>query len=566
MQHSEGARQSIDALLQRDDVAIRRRVLDEYVERGLWTDKSAVDYLDQHVRERPEAVCLIDEDGERYTFRQFDEITDHFALHLLELGFKPGDFLGLQLPTWSEFFIAMMGCIKVKVLPVNFHLTYRQHELTDILGRTHARGLVVPARFHHFDYEPLAHEVAKHLPALQHVIVARGPCSTDSIPFGRLTAPIVGADKRVLEPLRPNGFDPLLTLVSSGTTGKPKLVMHIHNTSLYPGRAYKEMLGLSAADRWAVIGPVGHSTSVSQLFWCMLYQGSPIALLSTWNAARACDLFEREGITHAIGATPLYADILDLPDIRSRALQLKLLVYGGAPMPASLVVRLHETFGCDIVPFYGYSEGTGHTTCRPGTAVEVVASKVGMPLPNAEVRLVAEDGSEPPLGVPGEFWARGPNIAVGYYADPERTQQLLTEDGWFKSGDMLSLDEEGFYQYSARMDDVINRGGQKIDPKEIEDLLFTHPSVKDAVLVGVPDRRLGAIPCAVIVPQPGESVTLEDLRSFLEAKGVAKWKWPMRLQLRESIPVNPSGKIMRFALRDEVAAQLTDEVRRASAT
>ncbi len=184
---SDAAQTSIDALLARDDVVLSREVIDEYVGRGFWSERSAVDLLDEHVRERPDEVALVDESGHRWTFRQLDEVTDAIAAWLVERGFEPGDFIGLQLPNWSEFFLAMIGAIKVRVLTVNLHLTYRAHELIDILGRTQARGLIAPTTLRGFDYEALAHSVRDRLPELEHVVVARGvPRRATSVRFETL--------------------------------------------------------------------------------------------------------------------------------------------------------------------------------------------------------------------------------------------------------------------------------------------------------------------------------------------------------------------------------------------
>lgn len=553
---SDNARASIDALTSRDDVVLSRTVVDEYVRAGVWSERSAVDLLEEHRLLRPDALALADESGHRWTFRQIDEATDAVAAWFVGHGYRTGDAVGLQLPNWSEFFIAMLGAIKARVLPVNLHLTYREHELTDILGRMRARGLLTPTSFRGFDYEGLAHAVSDRLPDLEHVIVTRGvPRRAASTGFESLLSPGAGhASPADVRSRRPNGFDPLLVLVSSGTTGRPKLVLHIHNSFLHPGRPYAEILGLRPEDRWAVITPVGHSTAVSQLFWCLLCQGSSIALLSTWDAARALDLFERERITHSIGATPLYSDLLRQEGARERALELELLIYGGAPMPSSLVEELHDAFGCAVVPFYGYSEGTGHTTCLPDTPVDRVATTIGVVLPGSTAKLVDPMGEPVEPGTPGEFWAKGPNIAVGYFGEPERTRTLMTPDGYFRSGDILVEMDDGFYRYVGRSDDVINRGGQKIDPKEVEDILFRHPKVEEVVLVGAPDPRLGEVAVAFVVPAAGGTVTVEELRDHLAAAGLARWKWPDRVELKDRIPRNPSGKIVRFELRKEAAA------------
>ncbi|MEW6473104.1 MAG: AMP-binding protein [Actinomycetota bacterium] len=547
------AEASLRSVLAREDVILDPAVAVEYVEAGRWDEQSAVDMLSRHARERPGQPALIDEDGRRLTFAELDRLSDGFAESLVAAGVAPGEAIGIQLPNWSEFFIAHVGAMKVKVLPVNLHMTYRSYELTQILGHSGARVLVVPGVLKGFDYEELGFEVQKRLGDLQ-VLVARGVPRHGSATMASWVVGDPSCSATSLE-RRPNGFDLALLLVSSGTTGTPKLVMHTHNSILYAGKAYRELLGFGPDDRWIMIPPVGHSTAVALFFWTSVLNGSSTVLQPIFDPKVSCRLIEREQITHMIAATPMLAGIASVPsEERGDLGSMRLIIYGGAPCPPKIILALNEIAGCNVIPFYGWSEGGGHTATPADTPVEITSARVGLPVPGCEGRLVdPTTGEDVPPGQPGEFWGRGPNIPPGYFHQPENTRKLMTRDGWFRSGDLLVLEADGFYRYIARTDDVINRGGQKIDPKEVEDLLFQHPNVANVVVVGRPDPRLGEISVAFVVPASDPAPTLAEIQHFLSERGLAKWKWPECVEVLESIPVNAGGKIQRFLLRELAA-------------
>jgi non-ribosomal peptide synthetase component E (peptide arylation enzyme) len=230
-------------------------------------------------------------------------------------------------------------------------------------------------------------------------------------------------------------------------------------------------------------------------------------------------------------------------------------MYAGAPCPIDILRRLHERLGCALSVFYGWTEGLAHTYSLPSDPLEVTSVTIGRVGEGWEARVVGDDGQDVAVGETGEFWGRGPNLSPGYYHQPDFMPARYGPDGWFMSGDLVTRNEDGTYTFVARKDDVINRGGLKIDPRELEEILYRHPGIAQAVVVGYPDPRLGERTCAFVVPAANQQVDLEEVKAYLGAEGLAKYKWPERLEILARLPMTPTGKIMRYELRAQLADQ-----------
>jgi acyl-CoA synthetase (AMP-forming)/AMP-acid ligase II len=470
-----------------------------------------------------------------------------FAAALASLGYGPGDCLGVQLPNWPEFCPVVLGAARLGVRPTLIHPPYRAYELEYILGLTEARGLVVPGRYRETDYVELASRVRARLPHLRDVIAAR-PTGGESLSLPDLLARHAGEPVRVPEPVPTDVF---VLMFTSGTTSRPKGVIHLHANLLTACRAYVEAFRLGPADRWLIVTPFTHLTAFGIPFLTgALAAGGSVALLEAWDPESALDRIERHGITHLVGAPPMLIDLARRPDLSTRRLtSLRFLMYAGAPCPVDFLRRLQAQLGCGLAVFYGWTEGLAHTFTTPEDPLEVTSLTVGRVGAGWEWRVVDDAGGDVAPGGAGEFWGRGPNLSPGYYRQPEFLRERFRPDGWFMSGDIVTRNPDGTFTYVARKDDVINRGGQKIDPREVEELLYQHPRVAHVAVVAMPDDRLGQRSCAFVVPTPGAPLTLEDLRLFLAEKGLAQYKWPERLELVDSLPMTPTGKIMRYELR-----------------
>jgi non-ribosomal peptide synthetase component E (peptide arylation enzyme) len=267
-------------------------------------------------------------------------------------------------------------------------------------------------------------------------------------------------------------------------------------------------------------------------------------------------MISAEGSAYTHGATPFVMDLLEVPGIQSDydLSKLRYFVSGGATIPPGLFGRIKMTLGCDLLRLYGQTEGFMSTINRPGDTVDRLESTDGKALPGVEVWAVDENDQPVPPGQPGSCVYRGPHLCVSFLKDSERAARSMTSDGRFRSGDIVVIDEEGYLTVSGRKKGVINRGGYKYSPREVEDVIAGHSAVLRVAVVKMADPRLGEKACAFVVLRPNESLDLDQIGAILKAAGVAPFKWPERLEVVDSLPMTASGKIQKFMLE----ARLTD--------
>jgi cyclohexanecarboxylate-CoA ligase len=282
--------------------------------------------------------------------------------------------------------------------------------------------------------------------------------------------------------------------------------------------------------------------------------------MDVWNVEEAARLIESEGVTFSMGATPFLRDLTYLETTRDRS-SLRLFISAGAPIPRALVGDARRRLGCAISAGWGMTEN-GMVTCNGlGDDEEKIVGSDGSPLPGMELRIVDGDGAPVPPGMEGDLLARGAAQFVGYFQRPQFTVEAHTADGWFRTGDRGTLDRDGYLAITGRSKDLIIRGGENIPVVEVENLLYTHPKVAGVAIVATPDPRLGERACAVVIPREGQTITLEEIVSFLERHELARQKLPERLELVSEFPTTPSGKIQKYKLRDLVAERARETER-----
>ncbi|MCX6462240.1 MAG: class I adenylate-forming enzyme family protein [Pseudonocardiales bacterium] len=538
----------LDELAARDDTWVTREVLQRYVDQGAWTEQSFVHDLERHAAERPDSLAIIDEDGRRTSYGEYEERTRRLASSLLGLGLRPGDRLAMQLPNSSEFCLTLMACARVRIIPVFLHVVYDEHDLDYVLNLTGARALVVPASFKGRDFVPLARTMRDRIAVLEHLVVAGGD-GDDLLSFEDLTAAEPAHD---IEALRPTGADPFFIMFTSGTTGRPKAELHTHANNLFWIQSFEQGQQFPRDAQWIIVTPIAHLTGLGLGVLSALRRGAAFTLLTGWDVNRCVELLERDEPTYLLGAAPMLIDLARFPDLGSREVRsLRGICYAGAPCPAETLNALNSQLGAEIAAFYGYTEAGVTFMTRPGDPISVTSRSIGSVLDGVEMRLVDDEGNDVEPPGEGELWSRGPNFVVGYYGQPETTARMFDADGWFRSADIVRIDADGYGYFVSRRDDLINRGGYKIDPREIEELLYEHPRVGQAAVVAMPDERLGQRAAVFVVPAtPGDEVALADLTTFLEGKGLSRTKWPEAVELVESFPMTSTGKFMRYSLRE----------------
>jgi cyclohexanecarboxylate-CoA ligase len=360
----------------------------------------------------------------------------------------------------------------------------------------------------------------------------------DSAPVGR---PITSAP----EPVDP--ADLAIALATSGSTGSPKLALHTHRSLLYKAGVMAAVHSLDSQDCVLLCAPLAH---ISGLLYGVLMHafGVRSVPMAKWDADQALELIERERVTFMAGPPTFFASMISCRTFEPRLVRsLRLISCGGAGVTPAFVRSASSSLGCQVKRSYGSTEAPTVATATQDDDPENAATTDGRAVGVAELRVVADGAGEPvPFGVAGELWVRGPELCEGY-DDAEATAASFTHDGWFKTGDLATIRPDGWMTIVGRVKDVIIRGGENIASPELEAVLESHPSVREAVVVGFPDERLGERVCAFVVTAQPFDLTI--CRSWFEACGIAKFKWPERVVNVESLPVLASGKPDRKALR-----------------
>lgn len=549
----ENMQKSIDALLSRDDVWMKREHVEQYLASGEWSQQSFVDHIEHHAQNTPDAPAIIDEDGTVTTYRSFDEQASRIACALLDMGIQPSECIAIQLPNVSEFLTTLMGAAKASILPVLCHIPFTEHDMTYILELTEARALLIPDMIKQRDYVDMAYNLRQHFDCLEHIIVLSDKNIADTQNFQTLLEEPSDEQLASLEETRPVGTDPFFLMFTSGTTGKPKAELHLHANNIYWVNQFNEACQFPQDAKWLLVTPLAHLTGLGVGALGAFYRGAPVVLLTAWDVHKAVDVIERDKPSYFLGAPPMLIDFARFENLEARDVSsIQVMAYAGATCPEDILNTLIERMNCSIIAFYGYTEaGVTHCT-QPGDSIEKTSRSFGKLVPGLEEKIV--DDNLNPVAIPGqgEIITRGAGFIPGYYGQPHNTNKMFDTDGWFYSADVVTEDEEGYCTFLSRKDDLINRGGYKIDPREIEETLYTHPRINQAAIVAMPDDRLGQRSAAFIVPSTaGDVLSLKDLTDHLNDNGVGKTHWPEAIQMVDNFPMTSTGKFQRYALREQ---------------
>jgi cyclohexanecarboxylate-CoA ligase len=407
----------------------------------------------------------------------------------------------------------------------------------------------VPHRFRNVDHLDLARSAAGAAGADAPLLVVVRP--EERPPGGAVSFDDLLDEQREAEPVG-EPTDITLLLYTSGTTADPKGVLHSHQTLGYEVRSFVEMFSLSAEDTVFMPSPVTHITGL--LFGLLLpvVTGSAAVLLDVWDSATAVDLVEAKRCRFIMGATPFLAGMTAEHARRGHGSALRTFLCGGADVPPELIRRATEVMNCHVARVYGSSEMPTLCCGGPNDDLRLRAETDGAPISPARARLdaVVDGVGELVVDGPERFWG---------YLDPVLNAPAFTADGWFRTGDLASIDGDGAVTIRGRSKDIIVRGGENISAKEIEELLYGHPAVEDAAVIAMPDPVLAERVCAFVVPTAGVEPTLPELTSFLGAQRLASQKLPERLEIVETLPMTASGKVQKHILRQRLRTLLEAE-------
>ena len=525
--------------------------VERYRHAGVWLDKTVAELAAEVAEREPDRVTHVFE-GAACRIGDLLREAQALAAGLESRGLVRGDVLAFQLPNWREALVidlaaALLGLVVAPIVPI-----YRDAEVAHMLADSGARAAFFPSSYRGFDYAAMMERLGPALPALRLCCSVRGAAhGMDSYEalVGEQTA-WRGAPR-----VDPNAVK--LLLYTSGTTGRPKAVLHSHNTGPVTLRKAFEHWGQRPGDSVLMASPVTHITGFSYGMELPLVCGTRTVFMERWDAAEAVALIEREQVAASMGATPFLHELLTEAVRQGRRLpSLRLFACGGAEVPQALIRRCADVLeNCRAFRVYGSSEAPLVTLgfVREGT-LDLAAGTDGEVV-HYEVRIVDDQGQALPVGQDGEICVRGPAMALGY-ADAAQCAQSFDADGFFATGDLGHLTPDRAIVVTGRKKDLINRGGEKISAKEIEDILHRHPAVAEAAVVAMPHERLGETVCAYVVTRSGQQLDFAQVQECMAVSGVARQKHPERLVLIDSMPRTASGKVQKERLRQDIRERL----------
>ena len=518
--------------------------------------RSVAEILEAQARERPAATFLIF--GEkRLTYHQVDSRATSLAAALSELGVKPGDRMAVDMPNWPEFVISLFAAAKLGAIIVPLNPRYTVPELQYMLRHSEATVVVTAETFNGVDYLQLFEGFLTTLPDLQYLVTVGDADLWYDDRIYQFEDLLSSGDGRALPEVSVNPeTDTFAILYTSGTMGKPKGVALTHSNLLRTAAATADAIELSADDVVFGVTTVFHVFGLAAGVLGTVEAGACLVLQEQFQPADALELIERHKVTVHYGVPTVFITEMRESDRPKRDLSsLRAGIVAGAPIGDELVRRIRMELCPNLLVAYSLTEtaSTAAMTC-PGDPLDKQIFTVGRPLPGTEVRVLDLDGTILPVESLGEIAVKGPGVMKGYYRQPGETAQAFDDDGFFMTGDLGIVDDDGFVHIVGRRKELIIRGGFNVYPREVEDRLHAHPAVMDVAVVGLPHEVLGEVVCACVVPVEGAIITGEEIKDWCRG-ALADYKVPDLVRFFDSFPLTGSGKVRRVELARMVSAE-----------
>ncbi len=542
-----------------------------YRRAGYWTETTTVDVLERHACEQPDRLALAD-GRQRLSYAAYAQRSRRLAKHFIKLGLTSDDVIALQLPNWTEFAIVVNAAMLAGIPFCQVHSDFRAREIEFVLRYTGAAVFICPVAFRRFDYLTMVGELRPALPGLRHVM-AVGSDVPDGVfdlraYLDRAYLDKAGLDQdgpdqdgprevpdAVLHARRPHGDDLARVAFTSGTTGDPKAVLHLHNTTNSAVRFANRGHGITRDSVVLVFLPAGMNWGLLNVLQA-LEAGCALIMLDVFDAVGAMQLIERERVTYFCCAPAHLVAMLNSPELERFDLgSLQTVVTGGASCPIEVIRAFRTHLRGDLLELYGMLETGFQSWTRPTDDVAAVCGTCGPAIPEVQSKILDEHDRECAPGAAGEILLRGPSVTIGYYNNADANAPSFTADGWFRTGDLGTFDADGLLRIVGRRKEMIIRGGANIYPREIEEVLYQHPDIMDAAVIGIPDARLGERTCACVVPRAGRTLGFDDVVGFLRPK-IATYKLPEVVEVLSEMPRTPTGKIQKAPLRAMILRKL----------
>lgn len=518
-----------------------------------YPDHDAVLYTDRHFRK---------------TYSEFKQLCDQVARGLLSIGVKKGDHVAIWATNYPEWLLALFSTAKIGAVLVTVNTNYKIFELEYLLRQSDASTLILIDGFKDCSYIDIINELcpelksskpcelnSHRLPMLKRVINIGDKEYSGMLNWSRLYELGEKVPHEELEKIQ-KSLDPHEVInmqYTSGTTGFPKGVMLTHFNIVNNAMSIGDCMKFTHEDKLCIPVPFFHCFGLVLSILACVTHGSTMVPLEYYQPLKVMQAVQQEECTALHGVPTMFIGILEHPDFKKFSFpKLRTGIMAGSPCPIKVMRQVVEEMGMkEITIAYGQTEASPVCTqTRVDDSIEIRVSTVGRALPFIECKVVdPATNEEVPCGTPGEFVARGYNVMKGYYKMPEATAQAIDKDGWLHTGDLATMDENGYFKITGRIKDMIIRGGENIYPKEIEEFLYTHPFIKDVQVIGVPSVQYGEEIMACIILKDGCTLTEDEVKDYVRAN-MARHKVPKYVHFMESFPMTASGKIQKYKLRE----------------
>ena len=506
----------------------------------------------------------IKENEVQLSFAELEHMSWHAASAFAAKGVVKGDRVAIWAPNVYEWIVAAIGLELIGGVLVPLNTRWKGSEVADVLNRGEVKLLFTVESFQaspstEIRYLDLLQ--GETLETVSEIVLLRGDSESAAqenvIGFGEFLLAGEEADMALVKEAAAGvqADDVMDMLPTSGTTGKPKLVMCAHGQNMRTVATWASTNGLNENDNYLIINPFFHSFGYKAGWLACLITGATIFPVLSFDLDAVLQQIEQDKISMLPGPPTIYQSILAHPDRDKFDLSsLRLAVTGAAPVPVELVNRMRNEMDFEVVvTAYGMTETSGFVSiCRPDDPAEIISASSGRAMDGIEVKIVDGEGKELPRGETGEIWVRGYNVMQGYFGNEQATQETITDDGWLKTGDVGEMDEGGYIDITDRIKDMIISGGFNVYPAELENSISSIKGVVQVAIIGVADERMGEVGKAFIVKEQGSELTVEDVAAFCKAN-MANYKVPRSIEFIDIMPMNASGKILKTELRKLVA-------------
>ena len=523
-----------------------------------WPGITLGDLLDKAADAHPEKEAFVDMNS-RLTYLQATEKVNRLAISLLKLGIKPLDRVLVQLPNWHEFVLVYFALQKIGAVNVLLIDRYRQYEINHLIGLTGATAWVVPEKYRKTDYLPIINDVLSDNPQLHHIILVRGSEQKNYLDLTKLIEDGVPNEKNVnlLAERHPDPMQIAHMGPTGGTTGQPKVVPRTHNSLICGNEHAGKAWDLGTDDICLLAGPMGHDLTFTKGLISGLCFYTKMIFLDSLDMEDVCKTIEKEKVTSIVWVPTLASRLVHYENLKDYNLSsLKKMHCGGGASLPDLIREIQGKLGCTYYNAYGGTEGQS-TITRSEDDLETICSTVGRPTcPYDTYKVVDLSGNDLPLNSPGEMLIKGPGVFTGYYNNPEENAKVFDEEGFFKTGDIAKINDQGYVTLTGRAKEMINRAGESISAIEIEKLIIDHPDVISVAVIPMPDPEMGERVCAYVQLKPGAHLIFEEIISFLRGKNASVLQLPERIEFIDAMPLTKAEKVDKNFLKEDIKIKL----------